>query len=315
MKCISRSISSLANAGLLLLACYAQPAATGACLAVEGDRILGKHLAAADSQLSALPPDQVFGFIPQPGATRTISAAELMRWAHRLGITLSAPAPVCLTAQTTALDPAALTAALQKTLHAGPETVVTIVDYSRWPVAIGAIEFPAIFSAPHSGGIDTYLIRGVVRYGRRLTQPIWVRARVEANQAVVVATEALPAGKRIEARSLRLEQYRGYPLGPNVVTRIEDAVNHAPRQTVRPGARLAQSNLTAPAAVDKGEMVEVAVISGAARIKFSATAQTSAREGERILLENPATRHRFQARLLASRRAEVTVAAGREERK
>ncbi|MCC6585899.1 MAG: flagellar basal body P-ring formation protein FlgA [Bryobacterales bacterium] len=261
-----------------------------------------------------LPPEQPFGFPPQPGASRTIQPAELMRWARRQGVTLPAAAPVCVTVQTTTLDPAALEQAVRQALHAPPEAAVVIVDYSRWPIARGTLELipnPSAFTHSENGQV----IRGVVRYGNRLTQPIWVRVKVDLDQTVVVAREVLPAGKPIGESSLRVENVRGYPLPAEFPSKITDVAGLAPRKAISPGTRVSRLNLTAPLAIEKGQTVDVDVVSGAARIKFTATAQTSARQGDRIILENPTTHRRFTAKLTGDKRAELTINSQTKERK
>lgn len=312
MKCTNRSISLLANVWLLIVA----PKAFAGCVAIEGARILGKHLAAADSRLSVLPPEQPFGFAPQPGASRTIQPSELMRWARQQGVTLPAMSPVCVTVETTVLEPSALEQAVRQALRVPPAAAVSIVDYSRWPISRGTLEFTAPPSIPYSSRSETgQLIRGVVRYGNRLTQPIWARVKVEVDQQVIVAVESLAPGKPIAERSIRLEHYRGFPLPAEFPAQIADVAGWAPRKTIAPGTRISRANLTAALVVEKGQTVDVDVVSGSARIKFAATAQTSARQGDRIILENPTTHRRFSAQLTGSKKAELTIHRDTKERK
>lgn len=312
MKCINKSISLLVSVWVLLIA----PEAFGGCVAIDGARILGKHLAAADSRLSVLPPEQPFGFAPQPGASRTIQPAELMRWARQQGATLPAISPVCVTVETTSLDPTALETAIRQALRLPPSAAISIIDQSRWPVPRGTIEFTAKSSMPSpSRSENGQLIRGVVRYGNRLTQPIWARVKVEVDQQVVVATESLPPGKPINERSVRLEQYRGFPLPTEFPAQISDVAGWAPRKTIPPGARISRASLTAALVVEKGQTVDVDVVSGAARVKFTATAQTSARQGDRIVLENPTTHRRFSAQLTGNKKAELTINSETKVRK
>ena len=67
------------------------------------------------------------------------------------------------------------------------------------------------------------------------------------------------------------------------------------------------ASLTAALVVEKGQIVDVDVVSGAARVKFAATAQTSARQGDRIVLENPTTHRRFSAQLTGNKKAELRI--------
>lgn len=312
MRCINRLTSLLVSVWLLSSAAKA----FAGCVVIDGPRILGKHLAAADARLSVLPPEQPFGFAPHPGASRTIQPSELMRWARQQGVTLPGISPVCVTVETTALEPAALEKAVRQALRLPPAATIVILDHSRWPVPRGTVEFSAIPATPNlSRSENGHLIRGVVRYGNRLTLPIWARVKAEVDQQVVVATETLSPGKPITERSIRVEHYRGFPLSAEFTAQVSDIVGLAPRKTVAPGTRISRASLAAALAVEKGQTVDVDVVSGSARVKFTATAQSSARQGDRIILENPTTHRRFSAQLTGSKKAELTLQSETKTRK
>lgn len=57
-----------------------------ACISVDGDRILGKDLAAARVEFAALDPSVEIGFSPRPGVTRVLPSAELAALARRFQI-------------------------------------------------------------------------------------------------------------------------------------------------------------------------------------------------------------------------------------
>jgi hypothetical protein len=62
-----------------------------ACQTLDGDRILGKDLAAVSSIFAALDPAAEIGFSPMPGVKRVIKAQDLAALAKRQGIALSGP--------------------------------------------------------------------------------------------------------------------------------------------------------------------------------------------------------------------------------
>jgi flagella basal body P-ring formation protein FlgA len=62
-----------------------------ACQTIDGDRILGKDLAAASSVFAALDPAAEIGFSPMPGVKRVIKAQDLAALAKRQGISLDGP--------------------------------------------------------------------------------------------------------------------------------------------------------------------------------------------------------------------------------
>jgi flagella basal body P-ring formation protein FlgA len=79
------------------------------------------------------------------------------------------------------------------------------------------------------------------------------------------------------------------------------------RRTIPAGAALTDELLVAPRDVNPGEAVEVQVRSGSAHLKFDARALTGGRDGERILLLNPATGKKFKAVIAGKSRAVVSV--------
>src|SRR5450432_4772495 len=68
--------------GLLL----ALGTAPGACHAVASMRILGRDLAAADSNFAGLAPDLSLGYSPAPGLRRVLGNTELLRIARAHGL-------------------------------------------------------------------------------------------------------------------------------------------------------------------------------------------------------------------------------------
>ena len=66
------------------------------CVAVDGDRILARHLAAANKDFAALDPQLELGFSPRAGIVRSIRAGELQALARRTHLALtSSVADVC----------------------------------------------------------------------------------------------------------------------------------------------------------------------------------------------------------------------------
>jgi hypothetical protein len=76
----------------LLTICLTMPLLTqpvrAACLPVEGERILGKDIAAANQEFRALDPAAEIGFAPRPGVTRIFQRAELATLARKFDIEL-----------------------------------------------------------------------------------------------------------------------------------------------------------------------------------------------------------------------------------
>jgi hypothetical protein len=62
-----------------------------ACVPVDGDRILGKDLAAANVQFASLDPAIEIGFSPRAGVTRVLPSAELFAMARKFDIATAGP--------------------------------------------------------------------------------------------------------------------------------------------------------------------------------------------------------------------------------
>src|SRR4051794_40724785 len=102
------------------------------CLAVGADR---DQIVATDLEL---PSDAVVSLAPAPGIVRRVDVAELKRIAARLGL----PAPereVCVTRPVSPPDPARILEAMRSSL---PGAKIELVDYGRFPVPEGTVEFP-----------------------------------------------------------------------------------------------------------------------------------------------------------------------------
>ncbi len=279
------------------------------CIAIEGPRILGRDLAAASPELAALPPEQAFGFAPAPGRVRVIEPPELLRWTRQSGLSLTPLQPVCVALQTQRLDEERIATALRQALQGPANLELQVLDFAKWQVPAGTLEF----STPAPGQLrpdrrdGSRLFRGVVRYGNRLTHPVWARVRVRARQNVVMTAQPLVAGQPIPAGVLEIREHTGFPLTADTATTIEAVAGRAPRRAVAAGADVLLGNLTEPVAISRGDEVEVEVQSGQARLRFTGHAQSSARQGEPVQVENPTTRKRFTATAAGPGKAVLAV--------
>jgi flagella basal body P-ring formation protein FlgA len=196
-----------------------------ACQAIDGDRILGKDVAAADAAFAALGPDLEMGAAPLAGVRRVVQTEELARWARQHGVAISTTlSPICFERVTEKLTVERLLAALQQA-HAMEAAEIEILDYSRYSVPRGTLEFT------RAGLSETGLWRGRVVYSETRSSPVWVKVRV---------------------------------------TRRE---------------------------VERGDKVAVEVSSGGAMLAFEATAESSGRAGDSVVVRNPENGRLFQAKV------------------
>src|SRR5260221_9140617 len=96
---------------------------------LDGERILGQHLAKADGRYAVLPPDAIVGLAPMPGIRRTVPAFTLRKLLEAQGADLTDIAPVCLEWPMRHLKPAELKLAMAATL-AIPDLPIEVLDYT-----------------------------------------------------------------------------------------------------------------------------------------------------------------------------------------
>ena len=140
-----------------------------ACTVVEGDRIRG-----ADMALTGLDTAADLGPAPLAGARRVFRAPELARLAIRHGFAAPAGLEVCFERAAQRLTLEKLEPVLLAAL--GMDRV-EIVDFSRYPVPQGTLEFPR--AALASSGFW----RGRVVYGENRSASVWAKIRVGGSQA------------------------------------------------------------------------------------------------------------------------------------
>src|ERR1700722_15606206 len=129
---------------ILLAVCWLArfaPAQVPACSPVEGDRILGKHLAGALPAFIALPPDTFLGNMPAPGSRRTIHASELAALAQRYSIQIDSPQEICFEWQMETLDRARMLQTMRESLQ-DSVAKIEIAEMSLSRVPRGRLEFP-----------------------------------------------------------------------------------------------------------------------------------------------------------------------------
>lgn len=271
-----------------------------ACQALDGDRITGKDLAAANAAFSSLDPALFVAPAPMPGVVRVLRPEELVRTAQRNGLTISTPvSEICFERATEPLSAGRLQPVLDTAL-ALDGAKVEILDFSRFGVPHGILEF-------NRAGLSVNgLWRGRVSFDENRSIAIWARVRVTTEQTWVEAVTPLSAGKIVETAQLRLVTGPRFPLGPAPVASIDLAAGRALLCTVKPGEPIFPYMLVAPREVERGDTVAVEVSSGAAHLSFDAVSQSSGRAGELILVKNPENGRYFQARVEGKDRVSVT---------
>jgi len=236
---------------------------------------------------------------PVPGVPRIFAIPELRRLAARFHQSTESLRPICFERPVAPPDPTRLAEAMRRTL---PQGTFEILDYARGPVPEGLIEFP--LTGLRRAGPDGFW-NGWVSYGGGRHFSLWARVRVAVTEELVLAAEPLRPGATIAASQVRLEACRVFP-GESSFARSVDAVAGRPARVAIPaGASIRLDWLAQPQDVQRGDRVVVEVYSGAARLRFEATAEASGSAGAVIPLTNPVSKKRFSARIEGKGRVSV----------
>ena len=290
-----------------LLARFA-PAQQAACTPVEGDQILGSHLAIALPEFRNIPPELPLGNLQPAGSHRTLHAAELQSLAKRYGIDSASARDVCFEFPMEALNRSRVLESMRASLD-GADADITLAEISLNPVPRGRIEFPREkLGMPASPAQrDAVLWRGEVVYGAGRRFPIWARVRVQVKCERLVAAEALRPGQTVQSNQVRPETGRCFP-APRTELDAEHAAGMVVLRAIAAGAEIRPELLALPNQVNRGDAVEVEVRSGGARLAFTGTAESSGRNGDQVSVRNPSSNRIFRARVEG--KGKVTVEAG-----
>jgi flagella basal body P-ring formation protein FlgA len=272
---------------------------------VEDDRILAKHLAAVFPEFRAIPPETWLGNMPPPGSKRSFHASELVSLAKRYSIRLDSPRDVCFEWPMQTLNRDRALEAMRASLPS-PEASIEITETSLYPIPRGRLEFPREFLGKPASAAqkDPVLWRGSVIYGGDHRYSIWARVRVKVPCQRATALQALREGQPIDPRQVRLERGACFPDSSPRQTPLSLA-GMVPRQAIAAGAEVRPELLVPQNDVNRGDPVDVEVRSGAARLAFTAKAESSGRTGDFIALRNPSSNKIFRARVEGKDKAVV----------
>jgi flagella basal body P-ring formation protein FlgA len=279
------------------------------CTEVAGESIRAADLARTLPVFRRVAPDQPIGFAPLPGSTKVLRREEVARLAKRFGIEAVESSGVCFVVLQEKLVEERIVAALRRIFPiADAKDQITVLDYSRHFVPAGRLIFPAENARRqpdrHDGSV---LCRGRIEYGSRRSVPVWARVKITVTARRVVATTVLRQGQPIASGQVRLETtHNWHPAGATpFLSSLDEAVGMIPRRTLPAGSALNALMLQRPKDISAGDLVEVSVENGTARLRFTAKALGSGRRGESILLLNNSSGTRLSGRVEG--RGEATV--------
>jgi flagella basal body P-ring formation protein FlgA len=262
-----------------------------ACRTIDADRILGKDLAAEAPLFASLDPGVEVGAAPSAGVQRVMQPDELVRLARLYGIALASPATaVCFERATEPMTAEKLLPILRTALEMD-SAQIEILDFSRFGVPRGRFEFPKSSLMPNG------LWRGRVLYDQNHSMPVWVKARVTVEKTWVEAAETLPMGKTVSASQLLVRTGPRFPFEPPLLATLDEATGRKPTRTLAMGVALAAGMLATAHEVERGDIIAVEVKVGGATLAFQATAESSGRTGDQVMVKNPENGKTFLAKI------------------
>ncbi|MEO7144982.1 MAG: flagellar basal body P-ring formation chaperone FlgA [Bryobacteraceae bacterium] len=279
-----------------MLLLMATPWLAAACQPVDGDRILGRDLAAANPAFSVIAPEQTIGFAPAPGRRRIFGSQELARLAHRYPGAGSSFAPVCFERVTQPLTAERLVAALKKAVDL-PDVEIHVLDFSRYPLPPGELAFSrsSLPAAPPSNPDAGITWRGQLTAAGHHSVPIWVTAQILVERQWIEAAADIPAGKPIAAGQLLTKTGKQFPFAASPLSAIADVTGRTSQRAIRTGQIIFPAMLGDTDAVERGDAVAVHVSSGGAQLQFEARAESSGHRGEIVAVRNPLNGRPFPA--------------------
>jgi flagella basal body P-ring formation protein FlgA len=272
---------------------------SGPCEIVANDRILGEDLAkAVPGFLDKLPGDAVIGYSPAPGARRIFKSLELQRIGAPYGVGVAPDTEACFEWSLQTLTDDAVRGAIRDSLQS-PGARIDVLAISRSQAPAGKLSFPlsGLLASTLTGPDTPVTWRGEVQYHGSRKFSVWARVKISATMTRVVATQLILPGQTLTPDQVRLETYDDFPLRKDIARNLEEVVGRVPRRALRMGMPVFRTDLIEPLQVQRGDLVDVTAISGAAQLRLPALAETQGRQGDMISLKNPRTGKIFRARI------------------
>jgi flagella basal body P-ring formation protein FlgA len=282
---------------------------TEPCEMIANDRILGEDLAKiVPGFLDKMPGDTVIGYSPAPGARRVYSSVELNRIGAPYGVTVAPDAEACFEWSVQPLTKDVVRAAILDSLQS-PDARIDVLAISGNLAPAGKISFPisGLLASTITGPDTPVTWRGEVLYHGSRKFSIWARLKISSTMTRVVATQLILPGQTVMADQVRIETYDDFPLRNDIARNLEEVVGRMPRRALRLGLPVSRADLIEPFQVQRGDLVDVTAIAGAAQLHVPALAETPGRQGDLITLKNAHSGKYFRARIEGRDKALVMV--------
>jgi len=286
--------------------CWIMPSASAQaakCAPVEGEYILASEFAAVVPAFAALAPDTALAPSPKPSVRRMFRSFEIEWLARKHGITAESAADVCFEHPMETLDRERVLEAIQEAL-ANPDAHIEIIEVSQFPVPRGKLVFrKEALAVPASPGSRIPVFwHGDVVVGDGYRFSVWARVVMTTPLRYLVAANAIKRGEPITADRIREESGDRFPVGSPAPS-AQQIVGMIAIRDIAAGAEIRLNQLTARPEVGRGELVEVEVVSGGARLSLTGKAESSGRTGDTVNIRNLTSNRIFQARVIGKGKA------------
>jgi flagella basal body P-ring formation protein FlgA len=282
---------------------------TAPCEMIANDRILGEDLAKiVPGFLDKMPGDTVIGYSPAPGTRRIFTSVELNRIGAPYGVAVAPDAEACFEWSVQPLNKDVVRAAILDSLQA-PDARIDVLAISGSLAPAGKISFPisGLLASTITGPDTPVTWRGEVLYQGSRKFSIWARLKISSTMTRVVATQLILPGQTVTPDQVRVETYDDFPLRNDIARNLEEVVGRMPRRALRLGLPVSRADLIEPFQVQRGDLVDVTAIAGAAQLHVPALAETPGRQGDLITLKNAHSGKYFRARIEGRDKALVMV--------
>jgi flagella basal body P-ring formation protein FlgA len=188
-------------------------------------------------------------------------------------------------------------AAIQRTLAEDPEkNVIRVADYSKVPIANGAVSFPLSGATPPpvTSADRAFLWRGFVTRTDGTRLQCWAVVQVLTRRKIVRTKVSLKAGHLLQPADLETFEAPVCPLVIQKDQELRDYVGLSLKRSMPALARLDREMLETPPIVRSGDRVKVEVVSGRTHLQFEAECRSNAQAGKSVQLLNPSTGRTFK---------------------
>jgi flagella basal body P-ring formation protein FlgA len=263
-------------------------AADSPCVEVAGGAVLVRDVVAAAPGFASLPADSVLGYAPAPGVRRWIKAP-------------ASDTEICIMRALRPVPRERVLAAIEATREARGwhDLTIELVSYPAGPLPEGSIRLDKAPFRPGRNKRDPALLlwQGALEYDRLRTVPFPIEVRISSTRTVAVAAHALARGQAILGGDVRIEPRRVHGLAALSASASFSPVGLQTTRNFAAGEEILPTQVIRPGDVRQGDLVNVTVRSNHAVLRLEAKSLATGRRGDWIVLENPATRRRFRARI------------------